>query len=192
MNRVTKQQGLTLIEMMIAIVIGLIVSGITITLFLTTLRANNDDMKMIRLNQEMRAIMNIMVRDLRRADYWAGTTASPFEVTWLDGTSPNPITFSYDADADGVDDLDTEDFGYRWQGAGNAIEMLDTSNSWVELSDNEAVTINGLSFDVALASTVDNTAIRTVNITMSAEISTDSTVSKTITETVRLRNVIIP
>jgi len=198
MQLVKKQEGLTLIEMMIAMLIGLIVMGTVITVFITTLKANNDDVKMIRLNQEIRAIMTIMTRDLRRADYWGGTGASPFNVitkndpaVWVDGASLDTVVFSYDVDTDGIDDGNAESFGFRWQGAGNAIEM-NSNNAWNALSDNGVVTINNLSFDLSLANTDDGSAINTVTISIGAELTTDATVSRTVTQAVRLRNIVLP
>lgn len=194
MNVAKKQSGLTLIEMMIAMVLGLFVTGAIITLFLVTLKANGDDMKMVRLNQEMRAIMTLITRDIRRAGFWGGTTASPlsFEVEWDDGDELDTITFSYDANSNGIDDGVSEDFGYRWTGVGNPIEMLDTAGNWTGLTVNDELNVNGLEFVVGMTTAADGaTQIRAVTVTFDANSASDEAIRKELIEVVRLRNEVL-
>lgn len=64
------QRGLTLVEMMVALVIGLIVLGVIIAVFWDTLQSSNANLRMTRLVQELRAVMDVMAGDLHRAGYW--------------------------------------------------------------------------------------------------------------------------
>lgn len=64
----TKQRGLTLIEMMIAMVVALILVGGVITMFVTSVRSNVDHMKMMRLNQDIRAVTALITRELHIAN----------------------------------------------------------------------------------------------------------------------------
>ena len=62
-----KQRGFTLIELMISIVIGLIILAAVVGMFVTLIKSDNDNLKSIRLNQELRAAMSLITRDIRRA-----------------------------------------------------------------------------------------------------------------------------
>jgi len=63
------QNGITLIELMIAILIGLIMTAAAITLYVNYLKNTRDNVALIKLNQDMRGAMDIMVRDVRRAGF---------------------------------------------------------------------------------------------------------------------------
>lgn len=68
-NKINTQNGLTLIELMIAILIGLIMTAAAITLYVNYLKNTRDNVSLIKLNQDMRGVMDIMVRDIRRAGF---------------------------------------------------------------------------------------------------------------------------
>lgn len=63
------QRGVTLIELMVAMVISLVVSGAMVMLMANTLGTGTRTIGMTHLTQEMRTAMQIMSRDLRRANY---------------------------------------------------------------------------------------------------------------------------
>lgn len=63
------QTGLTLIELLIGMLVGLIVVAGGINVFATSVRGQSENIKLTRLNQDMRAMMDIMVRDIRRAGF---------------------------------------------------------------------------------------------------------------------------
>lgn len=67
-----KQRGMTLIELMISIVIGLIVTATMVAIFSTTASTNNKTLRITHLDQDLRALMNAVTRETRRAGYWAG------------------------------------------------------------------------------------------------------------------------
>ena len=80
-----RQQGLTIAELLVGMAVGLLVMLAVTTVYINTLRTSANTLDGSRLNQEMAAIMNIMVNDIRRAHYWGGAsdaftcpTASPF------------------------------------------------------------------------------------------------------------------
>jgi len=62
-----RQRGVSLIEMMIALVAGLVVSGAALALVLATMKSNSETIKATRLTQELRATADVIARDLRRA-----------------------------------------------------------------------------------------------------------------------------
>lgn len=68
-----RQHGFTMIELMISTAISLIVLAGVLTVFIATLNSSSETLRMARLNQELRAIMDVMTRDIRRAGF-AGIT----------------------------------------------------------------------------------------------------------------------
>lgn len=84
MNTSRKQQrapgrvtGFTLIELMVAMVLGLIVIGAVLALSLSMIRANSDTIASTRLTQELRATVAAITAELQRA----GSTDNPYNVT---------------------------------------------------------------------------------------------------------------
>ena len=61
------QSGVTLVELMIALTVGLIVIGATIALVVSLMRSNNESIRAMRLSQEMRALADVASMEIRRA-----------------------------------------------------------------------------------------------------------------------------
>lgn len=102
-------RGFSLVELMVSLVAGLIVSGATITFVLSSLRSNSEFVGATQLMIELRNTMDLVTRDLRRAGYDeqallyvnrpSGITAtSPFSTIALTGGSTNAscIVYAYD------------------------------------------------------------------------------------------------
>lgn len=66
---VQRQRGLTLIETLVAMVISLVAAMSMISLMANTLGTGTRTIKMTRLTSELRAALQIMTRDVRRANY---------------------------------------------------------------------------------------------------------------------------
>lgn len=71
------QHGMTLIEVMIAMAVGLLVVGAVLSVYLVTLRTSGETITAGRLNQEVAAIMNVMANDIRRAGYARAEAPAP-------------------------------------------------------------------------------------------------------------------
>jgi len=180
-----KQSGVTLIEMMIAMVIGLIVLAAAITIFIITIKANSDNVKMIRLTQELRSVMSLVTRDIRRTGYWAGTVSTnTYLSTWNNGvTAGNTLAMSYDANWQG--DADAGDsFSYTLDGNEMKLTLNGAQSS---LTDSGVVTVTGLSFDVTKL-TLTGAEVRNVKVTIIGQLKSDASVSRTLVETVKVRN----
>jgi len=134
-----KQKGFTLIEIMISLVLGLIVIGGAISIYISTIRSSTDITNSARLNYDLDSVMQLMVNDIRRAGYWGGAIVNsdaklnPFingtaniqisDYTDADGDAHlnGCIVYSYDANGSGAntlndltDDIDeNEYFGFR-------------------------------------------------------------------------------
>jgi len=117
-----KTQGVTLIELLIAMVLGTVVMGAVITLFSTTVRYNSDNLQMIRLNQELRGVMSLISRDLRRAGYFNSATVTSTYLDTFGGADTGSygfndcIYFAYDIDADGATE-DSDFIAYKLEAA---------------------------------------------------------------------------
>jgi type IV pilus assembly protein PilW len=64
------QQGLTLIELMIAIVLGLLITAGMIELFVNSKQSYRVQENISRLQENGRFAMNFITQDIRMADYW--------------------------------------------------------------------------------------------------------------------------
>ena len=94
-----RPKGFTLIELMVALVIGLVLMlGLT-TFLINNIRSNSDTLKAIRLNQEMRATMMLMSRELRRAGYWASTASGTNPFQTMTTSTAGCVLYSYDRNA---------------------------------------------------------------------------------------------
>lgn len=91
-----RQVGVTLIELMIGLLVGMIVVAGGFQVFTTSIKGQTDNQQLSRLNQDMRAMMDIMVRDIRRAGFvtsypdtnFASLQNNPF----FDGTTAGSTT----------------------------------------------------------------------------------------------------
>ncbi len=171
-----KQIGFTLIEIMISFLLGLIVIGGILTIYIASIRGSSDTIKSARLNYDLDSVMSLMINDIRRAGYWGGaltganSKTNPFmtastdiiisEKTGEDGDSC--ILYTYDANNSGAntltditDDVDlNEYYGFRLNGDGIDIrysvdDAANTScddDNWEQITFEDKVIINSLTF----------------------------------------------
>jgi prepilin peptidase dependent protein B len=196
------QRGFTLIELMISMVIGLIILSAVIGMFVSMIKADNDYLKSVRLNQELRSVMSLITRDLRRAGanqnsaVNSSTTppTNPFSIvgsTRLMIGTPGPttgtsISFSYDA----VNDSIVEQYGYRINIATGTERIESCSglcNVWNPVTDESLVKMTGLTF-TDTTTTEAGINIRQITVTISGQLQKDGTVARTMTETIKVRN----
>jgi len=108
--------GFSLVELMVAMMIGTLALGTLLTVFASTVSTNKTILENIHLHQELRIIFDIMARDIRRTGYWALAenspinTLNPFGIVELTDTC---IRYSYDIDKDGRVNSNKDIFGFR-------------------------------------------------------------------------------
>ncbi|MGR8980859.1 MAG: PilW family protein [Gammaproteobacteria bacterium] len=198
------QKGFTLIELMISIVIGLFILSAVLSLFVSMIKSDADNAKAVQLNQELRTVMSLMTRDIRRAganrnaasDSLEMPPSNPFSVAGstllsiaanAQGDADSCITYSYDAN-DGTNEL----YGFRLDSGEHTVETRASGQAcneggWNDLTDNNLVNITELTF-------ADNPVmeggitIHEINIELYGQLVSDSSVFRTISETVRVRN----
>ena len=65
-----RQRGWSLVELLLALSLGLLVTGSAVGLLMTTLKTSREALDWARLNQDVRHLANSMQRDFLRAAYW--------------------------------------------------------------------------------------------------------------------------
>lgn len=231
----TRRRGLSIVEFMVGIVVGLIVVGGAVKLFADYAVSNKRLVMETRVNQDLRAAADIVMRDLRRAGYWNNSLAG----VW--GTGPGPIasnphmtgpgdmtstassvSYSYARATSGnTDGLDSNEYaGFRLQSMGgvNVLQMRDGQNNWQALTDPGTLRVTAFSVTevspaltndlssycgclarqtCTLADIADPTfnpagvptlTIPSLQITITGQAIHDPSISRTLSETVRVRN----
>jgi prepilin peptidase dependent protein B len=209
-------RGLSLIEMMVGVTVGLfIVAGATL-LVSNQLGDSRRLMLETQVQQDLRATADIIVRDLRRAGYWGESQAG----VWYDGTpglAVNPyramtptqvnlagseVQFAYSRSVVENGVLDASDqAGFRLNNGG--IEMLVGGGGWQALTDTNTleitdfrITLNKNQIAMACAKVCAPGAVdcpprqelREIALQLGGRARHDASVARTLRSTIRLRN----
>jgi len=216
--KLQKQNGFSLIELMIAILIGLIVLAATITIYITAIKGSSDTMKSAQLNQDLGVAVTIITNDLRRAGFWSGAVVgansinNPFMVSGSTNLAvydaDSCIVYSYDADRDGS----IMHYGFKLNAG--TIEMktsgATTANCddgvWVDMLDSAQVNIRVLTFQLTESQCFNKTTklastglcvlsagetgveIRNIVINLEGEAKADASIKTKLQTTVTVRN----
>jgi type IV pilus assembly protein PilW len=161
-NRIqhSRQRGVSIVELLVGVVVGLIVVTGAIKMVGDTLASNRRLLLETRVNQDLRAAADLIVRDIRRAGYWNNAVSGVFSTTGTVATTPNPhrnislasnvIKYTFARNADNTVDAN-EWAGYRLQSG--VLEFLvardDANNvdTWQAITDPKVVTITTLTID---------------------------------------------
>ncbi len=110
------QRGLSIVELMVGVAVGMFIIGGAIKLFVDMFDNNRRLLLETRVNQDLRAAADIIARDLRRGGYWRGATANlniapgvapasnPYAVHGAASVTASSIEYAYDRDGNGVVD----------------------------------------------------------------------------------------
>ena len=160
----TLSHGLSIVEMLVGMTIGLYIVAGSSALFVANVASSRRLALETRINQDLRATLDLMTRDLRRGGYWgdalAGTIASassgatqtnPYAMVSAGPTDdPKQVLYSYTRDATENNKLDSNEvFGFRL--ASGTIQMCmggsiaASCTNWQALSNTDIVTISGFS-----------------------------------------------
>jgi prepilin peptidase dependent protein B len=166
-----RQSGYSLIEIMIALLIGLIIVAAIITLYANTIRGSSDTLRSARLNHDLDSAMSLMVNDIRRAGYWGGAIAgsdsrdNPFTIGAANIQIPAAGCILYTYDANGDEAVDSNEYyGFKLEGTNIRMRKSgattaaagcanDVPNEWETMnidsgnSRSEKVEIDSLTFD---------------------------------------------
>lgn len=110
-----QQQGMTLIELLVAGFISLIAVSGMVLVMASTLGTSTQTIEMSRLTQEMRTAMQIMTRELRRANYHSGFMACYGDTSCLANTMLGGVGIQTWIKPIGIgDSVDTSDCLWFW------------------------------------------------------------------------------
>jgi prepilin peptidase dependent protein B len=90
-RRLRAQAGLSIIELMVGVAIGMFIIGGAIKLFVDMFGNNRRLLLETRVNQDLRAAADIIARDVRRAGYWQGASGA---INVPPGTAPIPNPYA--------------------------------------------------------------------------------------------------
>lgn len=205
------QRGLSLIELMVGIAVGLLVVAGAATVTVTQLGDSRRLVVEAQIQQDLRATADIMTRELRRAGSWDGATTTVWSPTAAVAVSPidgaelvlvsaSQITVkSYTGGA-------TTTLEFRRSGTPGVIQVNQSGGGWQKLSDDATVDITGLQFQVnTLAATPlacpancpgpgsatacwPTVEVREVQVQITGQAISDSRVVRSINTSVRLPN----
>lgn len=163
-NSRNRQRGVTLIELMVAMVISLIVSTTMILLMANTIGTGSQVIQMTRLTHEMRTAMALMTRDLRRANFHSSSAncygnllCSPdaAKITAITPIGGDCFRFWYDRLGDG--DLDVGTF-QLFSGNRNSDNISVLQMTIADEATNTCGDDWGVAFDISDADVVNVSA----------------------------------
>jgi type IV pilus assembly protein PilW len=146
-----RQHGVSLVEMMVGLAVGLLVVAGATMVVTTQLGDNRRLMLETQLQQDLRASADIITRDLRRAGAWTDTARISL---WSAGVAPTANPYTATTPASGVT-ASQVNYGYfRTAGAptvygfrlNNGVLQSLLGGTWQDLTDARVMTVT--SFDV--------------------------------------------
>lgn len=152
--RAVPRRGLSILELLVGVAVSLVVVGGALALFIGNLGGSRQVLSETRLNQDLRAAMDLLTRDLRRAGAWGNAIQGTIAVGVGAVTTPNPysavaatgaeITYNFTRDAAENNALDAnEQFGLRLDSG--ALQMQSGNGGWIDLTDTKSITVTDFS-----------------------------------------------
>jgi type II secretory pathway pseudopilin PulG len=205
------QGGLSIVELMVGVAIGLVIVAAAALLMTGQLVENRRLLVETQLQQDLRGAADIITRELRRAG--AGQETEALDMLWYPGTpevrynskaaalsvSTGLVTFDY-----GVD-YTPGPYGFRLSGSG-VIETRLGASGWQDLTDGNVMRVLSFTPALSVASATpiqlpcptlcaDGTSdcwpkfqVRELSVGITAEAKSDPAVKRSIGSRVRLRN----
>ena len=170
MEIVKHQAGSTLIELLISVAIGLIITASIVGFYINSTANSSQILKSSKLNQELTTLMTVIANDVRRA-HFSGTiltdpVSNPFAVEgetalFVNGTG-DCVLFTYDQVlTDGAAPQSVDVHGFRLRSTADGIGYVEIrepgtetkhedncdSGNWARLTDLNTINITQLVFD---------------------------------------------
>jgi prepilin peptidase dependent protein B len=158
MNARRGQRGLSIVEMMVGVAIGLIIVAAATLMVAAQLADNRRLLLETQIQQDLRATADLISRDLRRAGFWKGADrgtatgaaalgalANPYVAMSPpnDGDTATEVTYRYASPANVEDNAVTDDerLGFRLNRAAGSIESQLGADNWQALTDTGALKV---------------------------------------------------
>ena len=193
----TRHAGFSLVELMVAMVLGLIVSAAVVALVVAIIHANRQTLQATRLNQELRATLAVIANDLRRAravddplSVAVSATGNPYRA--VSTATAGCVVYAYDGAIDGPWHVIRLDAGrVVLQGAATRPGDCSPGGTPQVLGSNQ-VEITQLSF-TPTTTVADEELVRAVTVTIAGRLIDDdqglSGITRTMAQTVYVRSV---
>lgn len=163
LSRRRRQRGLSIVELMVGVAIGLFVVAAATMLVSMQLSDNRRLMLETQVQQDLRATADIITRELRRAGHWGkardgvwyadnvavirengyGAIAKAVDSDFADGEESSTVLFAYSRSGDEADEngaLDSaEELGFRLDGG--VIQSRLGDAGWQALTDGNTLTV---------------------------------------------------
>jgi len=151
------QRGLSLVELLVGIAIGMIVLVGATQLFVNHVNNNRQLVLETRVNRDLRAAADLIARDVRRSGYWGNATAgvhchlqpqAPAIVALNGAMTPrallttSTITYNYSQGTENNALDSNEQFGFRLN---NDVLQYLQGGSWQDITDSSTLTVNTFS-----------------------------------------------
>jgi len=211
-----KNSGFSLIELLTALAINVILFAGLIGIFLSNINHYRESINTNRLEQQLQTAMMIMSDEIRRAGYWAnaqddigsGANNNPFMATGVDitvGSGGSCILLAYDANNNGSlpgisSSIDDERYGFRLSGnilqtrpPGAPYDCATAASNWENITNPNVIEVTALSFVLNSATIATGPGAKTliqrsVDISLTGRLTSDNSITKTITRHVRIMN----
>jgi len=210
----SKILGFTLIELLVVLTISSILFIALTAVFTANILHYQKVLNTNRLNQQLEFVMQLMTNDIRRAGYSANASndigtnlnTNPFVAAATDisvNAANNCILFTYDHAKSGTLPAiaaGADDDRYGFQLSGNAIQarppgatFVCAATDWENVTDTNVISITALSFTLNTSTVTTGPGaqgikMRSVDISVTGQLASDATVTKTLTHHVRIRN----
>lgn len=211
-RRRLRQQGMSLVELMVGIAVGLFVVSGALALVVSQLGDNRRLLLETQLQQDLRATADIITRELRRSGAYGDLEANVMDGLWRDGKATVSENDFAEIDTETPGEVEYRyrqrsgrqgPFGFKLQN-GAILTLLNEGTSWQELTDSRVLKVIGFNIAVEKETSLvvpcpklcpdGDTACwptmvaRSYAVTIDAEAVSDATVQRSITSTVRVRN----
>ena len=159
------EQGFTLIEIVIGLAISLILMGVAVSIFNVQRKSYSLQEQVTEMQQNVRATMDMMVREIRMAGYdpaWSGFVGIGTNTTTL-------LQILSDIDGNGTSTDTNEDITYRYYNANDATYPREIKRKTGTESQSLAENIDGCEFlyyDGNGIATTTAASIRQIRITV--------------------------
>lgn len=151
------QRGFSIVELLIGVTIGLFVLAGAAIVVSNQLNDNRRLLLETQVQQDLRAAMDIISRDIRRSGYWASAFTSvapeknpmqnPYHPAGVDTNTTDTITYTYSHDLDRPAKVETniveadEQNGFALNTSTHSIDAKLADGNWQALTDPNVVRI---------------------------------------------------
>jgi len=212
-----KQRGVGLMEMMISMTLSLLTVAVMVVLMSSTLGTGTTTIQMSRLSQELRASMQLMSRDLRRANFHSGFVSCFANINCRSDLGISAYVnnihinadgncFWYWLDRNGDADLSNDAVGgFRYstvggvgviqmRTSGNLAANCDDGDGWELITDPNTVEItsftvsNADSYTETLSVAGDTQVVEKIRLHINGRMARNSNIQRVIEDLILIRN----